>query len=86
MILAPRNCPRAGAQRAAALAKYLTAHGVPNVRSAEYAVSGAGAGAMTMKTTAAIATGTLPVVLLNGRGEDNPAPWQVVDEYRAYRR
>lgn len=54
---------------------------VPNIRSAEYAV--AGADAITMKTTAAIATGTLPAVLFNGRGEDNPAPSQVVDEYRA---
>lgn len=82
VILAPLNCPRAGARRADALAKYLTEHGVPNLRSAEYAVAGAGTDAMLMKATAAIATGTLPVVLVNGRGEDNPAPWQVVDEYR----
>jgi hypothetical protein len=85
VILAPINCPRAGAQRAAALAKYLTEHGVPNVRSNEYAV-GAGADALLMKTTAAIATGTLPVVLFNGRGEDNPEPWRVVDEYRGAQR
>lgn len=83
VILAPINCPRAGAQRAAALAKYLTEHGVPNVRSAEYSVAGAGTDAMVMRATAAIATGTLPVVLINGRGEDNPAPSQVVDEYRS---
>jgi hypothetical protein len=82
VILAPLNCPRAGAQRARALAKYLTEHGIPNVQSAEYSVSGAGADARLMKATNAIATGTLPVVLLNGRGEDNPAPWKVVDEYR----
>ena len=86
VILAPLNCPRAGAQRAAALAKYLSEHGIPNVRSAEYSVSGAGEDAMLMKATAAIATGTLPVVLLNGRGEDNPAPWQVAAEYRSSRR
>jgi hypothetical protein len=86
VILAPINCPRAGAQRAAALAKYLTEHGVPNVRSNEYAVAGAGADARLMRATAAIATGTLPVVLFNGRGEDNPAPWQVVDEYRGVQR
>jgi hypothetical protein len=86
VILAPLNCPRAGAQRAAALAKYLTEHGVPNVRAAEYAVAGSGADATLMKATAAIATGTLPVVLLNGRGEDNPAPWRVVDEYRSAQR
>jgi hypothetical protein len=86
VILAPLNCPRAGAQRANALAKYLTKHGIPNVRSAEYSVAGVGAGAMLMKATAAIATGTLPVVLVNGRGEDNPAPWQVVDEYRGIQR
>ncbi|MGH8148961.1 MAG: hypothetical protein ACRETB_03140 [Steroidobacteraceae bacterium] len=82
VILAPLNCPRDGAQRADALAKYLTKHGVPNVRAAEYAVAGAGTDTVLMKATAAIATGTLPVVLVNGRGEDNPAPWQVVDEYR----
>lgn len=82
VILAPINCPQAGAQRAATLAKYLTRHGVPNVRSAFYEVAGAGANAMLMKATAAIATGTLPVVLVNGRGEDNPDPSQVVDEYR----
>jgi len=86
VILAPLNCPRAGAQRAAALAKYLSEHGIPNVRSAEYSVSGAGEDAMLMKATAAIATGTLPVVLLNGRGEDNPAPWQVAAEYRSTQR
>jgi hypothetical protein len=83
VILAPLNCPHAGAQRAEALAKYLTEHGIPNVRSAEYSVSGAGANAMLMKATAAIATGALPVVLVNGRGKDNPAPWQVADEYRS---
>jgi hypothetical protein len=82
VILAPINCPHAGAQRAAALAQYLTDRGVPNVRSADYEVSGAGADAMLMKATAAIATGTLPVVLVNGRGEDNPEPEQVIDEYR----
>lgn len=82
VILAPINCPRAGAKRADALAKYLTDRGVPNVRSAQYEVAGAGTDALVMKATDAIATGTLPVVLFNGRGEDNPAPWQVVDEYR----
>jgi hypothetical protein len=82
VILAPLNCPRAGAQRANALAKYLTLHGVPNVRTAEYSVAPTGTDALVMKATAAIATGTLPVVLVNGRGEDNPVPWQVVDEYR----
>ncbi|MGH8288024.1 MAG: hypothetical protein ACREV7_03225 [Steroidobacteraceae bacterium] len=86
VILAPLNCPRAGAQRAAALAKYLTRHGIPNVRSAQYSVAGAGADATLMKATATIATGTLPVVLLNGRGEDNPAPWQVAAEYHSTER
>ncbi|MHB8813026.1 MAG: hypothetical protein ACYDAE_07135 [Steroidobacteraceae bacterium] len=88
VILAPLNCPRAGAQRATALAKYLTEHDIPNVRSAEYAVAGADADAdaMQMKATDAIATGILPVVLLNGRGEDNPAPWQVAAEYRSVER
>jgi hypothetical protein len=86
VILAPLNCPRAGAQRANALAKYLTEHDIPNVRSAEYAVAGAGADALQMRATDAIATGTLPVVLLNGRGEDNPAPWQVAAEYRSVQR
>jgi len=86
VILAPLNCPRAGAQRAAALAKYLSEHGIPNVRSAQYSVAGAGADATLMQATAAIATGTLPVVLLNGRGEDNPAPWQVAAEYRSSQR
>ncbi|HEV2444042.1 MAG TPA: hypothetical protein VGT07_16080 [Steroidobacteraceae bacterium] len=86
VILAPLNCPRAGAQRANALAKYLTEHDIPNVRSAEYSVTGAGANAMQMQATDAIATGTLPVVLLNGRGEDNPAPWQVAAEYRGTQR
>jgi hypothetical protein len=86
VILAPLNCPRAGAQRAVALAKYLSEHGIPNVRSAQYAVAAAGADPMLMKATAAIATGALPVVLLNGRGEDNPAPWQVAAEYRSARR
>lgn len=86
VILAPLNCPRAGAQRAAALAKYLGEHGIPNVRSAQYSVAEAGADATLMKATAAVATGTLPVVLLNGRGEDNPAPWQVAAEYRSTQR
>lgn len=86
VILAPINCPRAGAQRAAALANHLSEHGIPNVRSNEYAVTGAAADALLMKSTAAIATGTLPVVLFNGRGEDNPEPWRVVDEYRGAQR
>jgi hypothetical protein len=85
VILAPLNCPHAGARRAEALAKYLGQHGIPYVRSAEYSVAG-NADATLMKVTAAIATGTLPVVLIDGRGEDNPAPGQVVDEYRESQR
>ena len=86
VILAPLNCPHAGAQRAVALAKYLTEHGVPNLRTAEYRVAANGVDPMLLKATAAIATGTLPVVLVNGRGEDNPAPWKVVDEYHSVQR
>jgi hypothetical protein len=85
VILAPLNCPSAGAQRARALAKYLGKHGVPYVQSANYEVAPVADATLT-KATAAIATGEIPVVLINGRGQDNPAPWRVIDEYRANQR
>jgi hypothetical protein len=83
LILAPLNCPSAGARRADALAARLSALGIPNVRMNRYAIS-APTGDMQsgIKHAFAILNGEIPAVMVNGRGKSNPTADEVVTEYR----
>lgn len=83
IILAPLNCPSAAAKRADALAARLTALGIPNVRTNQYAISSPTRDMQSgIKHAAAIINGEIPAVMINGWGKANPTPEDVASEYR----
>ncbi len=82
VIFAPVNCPSDAAQRAEALARHLSAQGVPYVRSQD-----ANFGNLSSQEEAnrvmAVMEGGIPVVFVRARAKANPSPEDVVAEYRA---
>jgi hypothetical protein len=82
VIFAPVNCPSDAAQRAEALARHLSAQGVPYVRSQD-----ANFGNLSSQEEAnrvmAVMEGGIPVVFVRTRAKANPSPEDVVAEYRA---
>jgi hypothetical protein len=83
LILAPLNCPSAGAKRAEALAARLSALGIPNVRTNQYAISATTRDMQSgIKHAAAIMNGEIPAVMINGRGKANPTADEVATEFR----
>jgi hypothetical protein len=83
LILAPLNCPSAGAKRADALAARLTALGVANVRVNQYQVSGPTRVMESgIRHAFAVMNGEIPAVMINGRGKANPTADEVLAEYR----
>lgn len=81
VIFAPSNCPSDAAQRAEALARHLSAQGVPYVRS-EHAEFGNLASQDEVSKVMAVMNGSVPVVFVNGKAKANPTPEEVVAEYR----
>ncbi|MGH8060836.1 MAG: hypothetical protein ACREO7_02360 [Pseudoxanthomonas sp.] len=81
VIFAPSNCPSDAAQRAEALARHLSAQGVPYVRS-ENAQFGSLASQDEVSKVMAVMNGPVPVVFVNGKAKANPTPEEVVAEYR----
>ena len=85
MVFAPHNCPREGAQRAAALTRALTRLGISNVRTSHYGAqvyepnSDTEAG---FRRLSVVMNGEIPIVLFNGMGKANPTVDEVVAEYR----
>jgi len=83
LILAPLNCPSAGAKRADALAARLTALGIPNARWNQYSIASPAKDQQTgIKHAFAIMSGEIPAVMINGRGIANPTADQVATEFR----
>lgn len=83
LILAPLNCPSAGARRADALAARLTTLGIPNVRMNQYEISAPTRDMQSgIKHAFAILNGDIPAVMINGRGKSNPTADEVATEYR----
>jgi hypothetical protein len=83
VILAPVNCPSDGAQRADALARRLSALGIPNVRSNQYRASGVNLeNRSNLERAVAVLKGDVPAVFINGKGKSNPTADEVTDEYR----
>jgi hypothetical protein len=83
LILAPLNCPSAGAKRADALVARLNALGIPNVRTNQYAISTTTRDMQSgIKHAAAVMNGEIPAVMINGRGKANPTADEVAMEYR----
>jgi hypothetical protein len=85
MVFAPHNCPREGAQRAAALTRALTRLGISNVSTSHYGAqvyepnSDTEAG---FRRLSVVMNGEVPIVLVNGMGKANPTVDEVVAEYR----
>lgn len=83
LILAPLNCPSAGAKRADALAARLTALGIPNMRSNQYAISAPTRDMQSgVQHAAVVMNGEIPAVMINGRGKANPTADEVATEFR----
>lgn len=89
LIFTPLNCPKEGAQRAAALADKLTAAGIDNIKTSHY---GAQAFANTEENHAAykrldvVMRGEIPIALINGMGKANPTADEVIAVFRRTRR
>ena len=81
VIFAPRNCPSDAAQRAEALARHLSAEGVPYKRS-ESAEFGSLSSQDEATKVMSVMNGPIPVVFVNGKAKANPTPAEVVAEYR----
>jgi len=80
VIFAPRNCPADAAQRAAALADYLSARRIPHVQ-ADAANYNTLASQEEMSRVMAVMNGPIPVVYVNGKAKSNPTPQEVEAEY-----
>ena len=83
LILAPLNCPSAGAKRAEALAARLTALGIANMRTNQYAISAPTRDMQSgIQHAAVVMKGEIPAVMINGRGKANPSADEVATEFR----
>jgi hypothetical protein len=82
VILAPVNCPSAGAKRADDLAGRLRALGIPAVRANQYRAEVRRDNRDSLERAAAVLQGDVPAVFFNGKGKSNPTAEEVVDEYR----
>ncbi len=83
IILAPVHCPSDGAKRADELERYLNARGVPNVRMTQYSIARVTPDMQSdLQRANAVLSGTIPIVVIDGRGKANPTADEVVDEYQ----
>ena len=81
VIFAPENCPSDAAQRARRLASHLSGERIPyrETSSADFStISSQDEADRVMR----VMNGPVPVVYVNGRAKANPAPEEVVAEYR----
>ena len=81
IIFAPQNCPSDAAQRADALAQYLSGKGIAFSRSssAEY---GDLASREEVDQVMAVMNGPIPVVYVNGKAKANPTPQEVEAQFQ----
>lgn len=82
LILAAPNCPRAGAQRARALAGALAQRGIPYVQSGHIQFNATPGQRFDRRRMDMVMTGPTPVVLIHGRGKSNPSLQEVIAEYK----
>lgn len=83
LVFAPLNCPSDGAKRADAMAERLTALGIPNIRTSQYQASGLRPDQRElMEHTNVVMSGTIPVVIIDGKGKSNPSLDEIASEYR----
>lgn len=81
LILAAPNCPKAGAQRAEALAEALAERGIPYVQSGHIQFRATPGQRFDKRRLDSVMLGPTPVVLIHGRGKSNPSVDDVVAEY-----
>lgn len=81
VIFAPIDCPSDAAQRAEALARHLSAQGVPYVRSQNASFGHLGSQEEANRVMS-VMNGPIPVVFVRMRAKANPSPEDVVAEYR----
>jgi hypothetical protein len=94
-IVAPQNCPGDAAQRAEQMAGQLGISGIPAVRthSVDFSQLRAQARANQLSESMIkqaqrmndIMQGPLPIVFVRGRAKNNPAPEEVISEYKRTR-
>lgn len=83
LVFAPMHCPKEGARRADAMARQLSAMGIPNIRTSEYRARGFSPDEKTlMDRTTAVLGGAIPAVMIDGKGKSNPTIDEVAAEYR----
>lgn len=81
MTFAPANCPSDAAQRAEALARRLDAAGIPDTRSQRASFSTLSSQEEANRVMS-VMNGRIPVVFVRNRARADPAPEDVVAEYR----
>jgi hypothetical protein len=85
VIFAPENCPEDAGRRADALADSLGRSGVPVSRMSHVSFTMTDADPSTVQRVNAVMTGTIPIVVVRGRGKANPSLDEVLAEYSAAR-
>lgn len=84
VIFAPANCPSDAAQRADALARYLSARGIAHVLASAAEFSNLGSQEEADRVMS-VMNGPIPVVYVDGKAKANPRPEDVEAEYRRTR-
>ena len=89
IILAPVHCPSDAAQRADALAAYLSDIGIPNVRSSSYRATRDNPTPeqqADVERAITVLDGEIPAVFINGVAKSNPSAEEIVLEYERTKR
>lgn len=82
LVFAPVNCPSDGAKRADEMSKELTARGIPNIRASNYYASSLKPDQTDLiKRTYVVLGGTIPTVMVDGKGKANPTLDEIAAEY-----
>ena len=84
IIFAPENCPSDAAQRAERVTRLLSSKGIA-YRRATAADYNNLASPEEAERVMAVMNGPIPIVYVNGKAKANPAPEEVVAEYRSGR-
>jgi hypothetical protein len=85
VVFAPENCPSEKAQQADDLARQLSAHNIPTLRSHDVTFTSTDMDPKIGVRLDSVMKGELPIVFVNGRGKANPTIEQVIAEYGATR-
>ena len=81
IILAARNCPRAGARRARAMARALADRHIPHALRDNIHFELPAASQPLIPGLNLVMNGATPIVLIHGRGKANPTLHEVLAEY-----